>query len=86
MLYKVDGYSRSTFRLSIADTTVNPIVEVTSASSLYEIYDYGNGEYAIGFKDNTVTTAKYPTSVKLNIRLDGNANASATVTLKLRIQ
>ena len=45
-----------------------------------------NGEFAIGFKDNTVqTTAKYPTSVGLNVFYEGNNTNSpnAAVTLKL---
>lgn len=87
VLYKADKYSRASFRLNIADATVNAIEAVESTNPLYQIEDYGNGEYAICFNTSSWTAAtKYPTSVTLNVFLDGNENAAAKVTLKLSLK
>lgn len=87
VLYKADKYSRASFRLNIADATVNAIEAVESTNPLYQIEDYGNGEYAICFNTSSWTAAtKYPTSVTLNVFLDGNENAATKVTLKLSLK
>ncbi|MGN0984615.1 MAG: Ig-like domain-containing protein, partial [Gemmiger sp.] len=87
VLYKTDKYSRATFRLNIADATVNAITKVEPSNALYQIEDYGDGEYAVCFDTSKWTsTTKYPTSITLNVFLDGNANAATKVTLKLSLK
>ena len=63
--------------------------KTASNGDLYELYDYGDGCYAIGFKNNTVQEGKkYPTSVSLNVFYEGNITTTpnVTVTLKLSIR
>lgn len=93
VLYKTDRFSRGIFQITSADGALNPVDRVTikdaRQQALFCIYDYGNGEYAIGFQDNTVDrNAKYPTSVTLNVFLEGNQSSkpNGTVTLKLVVR
>ena len=91
VLYKADRYSRGAFRLTTTGKTLNPIVkaEIKDAKyqNLFAIYSYGNGEFAIGFKDNLVPTVRFPSSVVLNVYADGNSTRSvASVTLKLQVR
>ena len=91
VLYKSDRFSRSSFRINVTDKTVNPIAKVeikdTKLAALYEIHDYGNGEFAIGFRNNTVGAVK-SASIPLNVFFEGNGSAkpNATLTLKLQIR
>ena len=93
VLYKTDRYSRGTFQISTMDKTLSPIdrlaIKDAKQAALFEIYTYGNGEFAIGFKDNAVKEkTKYPTSVALNVFHEGNTTntPNAVVTLKLSIR
>ena len=91
VLYKADRYSRGAFRLTTTDKTLNPIVRTeirdVKYRNLFEIHSYGNGEFAIGFKDNLVPTGRFPSSVVLNVYADGNSTRSvASVTLKLQVR
>lgn len=90
VLYQIDRNSRGTFKIRVMDETVNPITKVeirdAKVAALYQIYNYGNGEFAIGFKDNTVQNAKYPTSAALTVFFDGSQKPSASITLKLQIR
>ena len=91
VLYKADRYSRCAFRLTTTDKTLNPIVRTeirdVKYRNLFEIHSYGNGEFAIGFKDNLVPTGRFPSSVVLNVYADGNSTRSvASVTLKLQVR
>ncbi|MGM9585238.1 MAG: Ig-like domain-containing protein [Faecousia sp.] len=91
VLYKADRFSRDTFRLTAADKTLNSIVKAAIKDAKYqgifEVYSYGNGEFAIGFKGNKVPNGKLPSSVVLNVYADGNlAKSVASVTLKVQIQ
>ncbi len=98
-LYLKDENSRGKFTLTSTDLTLNAIKDIKSGgveikdrkyNDMFELYDYGNGQYAIGFKDNIVTAAaaKLKTaSITLNIRHEGNdtAKADSTVTLKVTL-
>ncbi|MGM9660342.1 MAG: leucine-rich repeat domain-containing protein, partial [Faecousia sp.] len=90
VLYKSDRFSRSAFRITVTDQTVNSIERVeikdTKLAALYKIYDYGNGEFAIGFQNNTVGTVK-SVSITLNVFFEGNGSVkpNTTATLKLSI-
>ena len=90
VLYKTDRFSRGTFRLTTADKTLNSIVkaEIKDAKyrNLFEIHSYGNGEFALGFKDNLIPAGKLPTSVALNVFCDGSDKPVASVTLKLQVR
>ena len=91
VLYKADRFSRGTFRLTTADKALNPIVkaEIKDAKyqGIFEVYSYGSGEFAIGFKGNKVPDGKLPTSVVLNVYVDGNpAKSVASVALKLQVR
>ena len=91
VLYKADRFSRGTFRLTTADKALNPIVkaEIKDAKyqGIFEVYSYGSGEFAIGFKGNKVPDGKLPTSVVLNVYVDGNpAKGVASVALKLQVR
>jgi hypothetical protein len=97
-LYLKDKNSRGKFTLTSDDLTLNAIKDLKDGGveikdqkyKMFELYDYGNGQYAIGFKDNTVTAAAAKlkiVSIPINIRHKGNntAKPDATVTLKVTI-
>lgn len=85
VLYKSDKYSRATFRLNIADASVNSIQDVTSNNAQYRIEYLGNGECAIYFNAWKPTT-KYAGSVQVNVFVDGNVNAAVKTTVRLTIK
>ncbi len=93
-LYLKDKNSRGKFTLTSDDLTLNDIdrVVIKDAKNLamFELYDYGNRQYAIGFKGNTVTAAAAKlksASIPINIWHTGNNTnkPDATVTLKVTI-
>ena len=82
-----DKYSRVNFTLTAKDAQLNDIKTVTSKDSCFVVYSYGNGEFALGFANDTVDeklTGKTVT-VTLNIFLDGNETAKANTTAKLKV-
>ena len=98
-LYLKDKNSRGKFTLTSEDLTLNAIKDIEDGGveikdqkyrDMFELYDYGNGQYAIGFKDNKVSEAAAKlksASIPLNIRHTGNntAKPDSTVTLKVTI-
>ena len=90
-LYLNDRYSRGEFKLTLADTTLPSIskVEIADAkmAEFYQIKDFGNGQYAIEFKDNNIANNLKTGNIKLNIYLDGNnpiyQTPNQTVTVKV---
>lgn len=90
VLYKKDRNSRADIVFNITDETLNPIADVrikdAKMAALYELYDYGNGQYGIGFKDNTVASGVKSGSVALEIYFDGNASGKPNATLSLKLQ
>ena len=91
-LYKNDRFSRSPIPFTVTDGAMNPISRVEikdpKLAQLYEVYSYGNGEFAIGFKNDTVGAGVKSGNVALEVYVDGNASAksNASVTLKLNIR
>ena len=91
-LYRNDRFSRSLIPFTVTDAAMNPIsrVEIKDAklAQLYEIYSYGNGQFAIGFQNSTVGAGVKSGNVALEVYVDGNASAkpNASVTLKLNIR
>ena len=92
VLYKNDRFSRSPIPFTVTDGAMNPISRVEikdpKLAQLYEVYSYGNGEFAIGFKNDTVGAGVKSGNVALEVYVDGNASAksNASVTLKLNIR
>ena len=91
-LYRNDRFSRSLIPFTVTDGAMNPISRVEikdpKLAQLYEVYSYGNGEFAIGFKNDTVGAGVKSGNVALEVYVDGNASAksNASVTLKLNIR
>ena len=92
VLYKNDRFSRSPIPITVTDGAMNPISRVEikdpKLAQLYEVYSYGNGEFSIGFKNDTVGAGVKTGNVALEVYVDGNASAksNASVTLKLNIR
>ena len=92
VLYRADRFSRGTFRLSAKDETLNALAQVefknAAQAALFQLYDYGGGTYAIGFRDNAPANLRYPASVTLNLFPEGSASdePSGTVTVKLSVR
>ena len=93
-LYLKDVNSRGDFRITSADLTLNGIAkaEIKDAknAAMFELYEYGGGRFAIGFKDGVIapSAAKLRSvSIPINIWLDGNETAkpNTTVTVKINI-
>ena len=93
-LYIKDKSSRSTFTLTNSDETLNTIANVqikdAKYAAMFELYNYGSGQYAIGFKGdpNETGAAKLTSaSITLNIWHDGNETAKpdSTVTVKVTL-
>lgn len=97
-LFARDRYDRVVFRVTAKDTALNGALrmEIRDAKyrDLFEVYDYGDGTFAVGFRDGKVHSSltgknDFTTvSLKLNVWLEGNqtAKANTTVTLKLSIR
>ena len=91
-LFTRDKNSRVSIRFTPNDAQLNEAVRVEMKDSKYqdifEIYDYGNGTFAIGFREGAIPDlpAK-PIDLKLNVFLEGNTSAkpNTTVSLKLSI-
>ena len=75
------------------DTTLNKVAKVqikdAKLADQFEIFDYGNGQYAIGFKDGNVDKSLIgkTVTVTLNVFIEGNpsAKANAAVSIKLTV-
>ena len=91
-LYLKDVNSRGDFRITSADLTLNGIAkaEIKDAknAAMFELYEYGGGRFAIGFKDGVIapSAAKLRSvSIPINIWLDGNETAKPNTTVTVRI-
>lgn len=93
VLFSRDIHSRVNFVLTAMDTQLNDISEVSIKSDKnkydekLEIHSYGNGEFAIGFKGETVHSSLIgkTVTVTVNIFLDGNETEKANTTAKLKV-
>ena len=91
-LYLKDVNSRGDFRITSADLTLNGIAkaEIKDAknAAMFELYEYGGGRFAIGFKDGVIATSAAKlrgVSIPINIWLDGNETAKPNTTVTVRI-
>lgn len=93
ILFSRDSYSRVNFSLTAKDVQQNDISEVSiktdknKYNEKLEIISCGNGEFALGFANNTVDERlKGKTvTVTLNIFMKGNETAKANTTAKLKV-
>lgn len=93
ILFANDKNSRVDFTLTAKDASLNEIQEVSIKADrkgydqMLEVIPYGNGEFAIGFKDETVDRSLIgkTVTVTLNVKLAGNETAKVNATAKLRL-
>lgn len=93
-LYAADKNSRADFRLIPGDSKQNKILSVRiknqSDRNLFELFDYGNGNYAVGFKDGEVDKSlmfgKTAITLPLEVILDGNGTPGASIAVSLKFQ
>ena len=90
-LFSQDKHDRAEFVITTTDATLNRIAKVeikdTKYKNLLEIIDYGNGEYAIGFKDGKVDSSLIGKTITVNfdIFIEGNQTTKANTTAKLKL-
>ena len=90
-LFSQDKHDRAEFVITAADATLNKIAKVEIKDAKYqnilEIIDYGNGEYAIGFKDGKVDSSLIGKTVTVNfdIFVEGNQTAKANTNAKMKL-
>lgn len=92
-LFAKDKLDRALIRFQTKDAALNEVARVEIKESkyqkLFEVIKYGDGQFAIGYKDEAVNKSLIgeTVTVKLNVFLDGNCSskANATVSVKLTI-
>lgn len=94
-MFAKDKYDRALVWFETADTTLNDVVKVeirdAKYKEMFEIIPYGNGQFAIGYKDNAVHSSligkKATTAVTLNLNvfLEGNGTEKANTTAKVTL-
>ncbi len=91
VLFAKDIHDRVEFSIGGMDAALNSVsgLEIKDAKyqNLLEIDSYGNGEFAVGFKDGHVDKSLIgkTITVNLNVFLDGNETVKANATMKLKI-
>ena len=90
-LFARDGKDRALVWFEAKDAALKGVakVEIKDAKqrALFEIVDYGNGEFAIAFKDGKVDESLIGKSVTvtLNVFVEGNQTAKANTTAKVKL-
>lgn len=88
-LFAKDKNSRISISFVSADTALNAVANVqikdAALKEQFEIFDYGNGQYAIGFKDGKVPPKVTSVNLPLEIWLDGNETSKANASVKIKI-
>ena len=94
-LFAKDKYDRALVWFTTTDAALNSVAEVTikdaKYQNMFEIIDYENGEFAIGYKDGIVHSsligkkASTTVTVTLNIVLEGNETGKANTTAKVKL-
>ncbi len=97
VLFAKDKNSRVNFCIATQDSGLNGVarVEIKDAKyrQLFEIFDYGNGQFAVGFRNGIVDSSLIPKtgtksiSLSLQVYLEGNTGtkSNAAVTLKFGV-
>ena len=87
-LFAKDKNSRVNISFTSADTALNGVAKVELDPKLqdqFEVFDYGNGQYAIGFKDGKVPNKSTSVNLTLNVWLEGNETAKANASVKVKV-
>ena len=88
-LFSQDKHSRVNLAFVTPDSTLNGVarVEIKDArqAETFEILDYGNGDFAIGFRDGRTVQSAKPITLTLNIYLKGNTSAKPNASFKLKL-
>ncbi len=87
-LFANDKHSRVNISFASADSTLNKVAGVELDPKLanqFEIIDYKNGQYAIGFRDGAVPAKLTSVNLALNVWLEGNETAKANVSVKVKL-
>lgn len=93
VLFAKDIHDRVLFWFESTDATLNEVARVEfkddKQAAMFELIDYGDGAYAIGFKDGQVDKKLVGKSVivNLNVFIEGNetVKANATASVKLTV-
>ena len=88
-LFSQDRHSRMNLTFSSADAALNQVARIelkdAKQAEIFEIFDYGNGQFAIGFKDGKTLTSAKPITVTLNVYLAGNTGTKPNAAVKLKL-
>ena len=90
-MFAKDRNDRLAFTMTKKDAALNDIREITVKDARYadklEVIGYGNGEFAVVFKDGKVDPGLVgkTVTVNLNIFLEGNETTKVNTTAKLKI-
>ena len=87
-LFAQDKHSRVNISFASDDSTLNKVAKVELDSKLagqFEIIDYKNGQYAIGFKAGNVPAKLTSANIALNIWLEGNETGKANTSVKVKL-
>ena len=89
-LFAKDKYDRAEVIFTAKDETLNQVPGLTIKDSkyqnLFEIIEYGNGEFAIGFANGIADSSIQGKTITLNLNVfvEGN-DAAAVTTAKLKL-
>ena len=89
-IFAKDKNDRAVFRFESVDATLNDIAKVefknAKQGNMFELIDYGDGTYAIGFKDGKVDKSLIgkTVTVNLNVFLEGNQTAKANASVNVK--
>ena len=90
-LFAKDKNDRAAFRMEAVDPALNVVSRVRIKDAkyrgLFEVYSYGEGEFAVGFKNGKVDSslAGKTVTLTLNVWLEGNQTAKVNTTVKLKV-
>ena len=89
-LFANDKQDRALVWFTAADKTLNEVakIEIKDAKyqGIFKIYDYGNGQFAIGFAgDVPKDLAGKTVTLNLNVYLTGNETAKPNTTAKVKL-
>jgi hypothetical protein len=90
-LFAKDKNDRALVWFETKDAALNDVSRVEIKDSKYknkfEVIDYGNGEFAIGFQDEKVSSSLIGKTVTLNLNvfIEGNQTSKANTTAKVKL-
>lgn len=87
-LFANDRNSRINVSFGSSDSTLNKVARAELDPKLadqFELIDYGNVQYAIGFRNGKVPGKLTTANISLNVWLKGNETAKANASVKVKI-